>query len=194
MNGLSELTGAPPPVFPPGYPTQPGLAYAGNLAFASSDASVLYRAGSESASRRECFLATEPHRKPPRREGAAADSLAFARVLSETGSMQLRAEIDEVKQRYVFRNENTITQFISSHRTAAAVLISALPELRKSFGEDAVLSLEAVSEDDESTSLYAIVVWRGPAESAESALEEFDERWWLNQPPQPGLTFTYELA
>ena len=47
---------------------------------------------------------------------------------------------------------------------------------------------------DVNTSLYAIVVWRGLAEGAESALEDFDERWWLNQSAQPGLTFTYELA
>jgi hypothetical protein len=54
--------------------------------------------------------------------------------------------------------------------------------------------LEAVNDDDESTSLYAIVLWRGTAAAAESALGDFDERWWLNQPRLPGLTFTYELA
>lgn len=33
-----------------------------------------------------------------------------------------------------------------------------------------------------------------PAERADAALEDFDERWWLNQPLQPGIMFTYELA
>ena len=74
------------------------------------------------------------------------------------------------------------------------MLANALAELKCSFGEDVVFTLEAVGDDDESTSLYAIVVWRGAAEGAESALEDFDERWWLNQPAQPGLMFTFELA
>jgi hypothetical protein len=150
--------------------------------------------GSESAGHQGCLWAARPYRKPSQREGISSGSLAFTRVLWEAGNRQLEAEIGELKTKYVFRNESAVTQSILSRRTAAGVLLNALPELKKCFGEDVVFNLEAVSDDDESTSLYAIVVWRGLAEGAESALEDFDERWWLNQSAQPGLTFTYELA
>lgn len=197
MNVLNELSGALPHAFPlqssERGPQRP-LAFPGNLAGLISNAPIAPVGGSESAEQQVCLWAARQYRKPPQREGIAADFLASISVLWETCNRQLEAEIGELKTKYVFRNEGAITQFISDHRIAAAVLLNALPALKKCFGEDVVFNLEAVSDDDESTSLYAIVVWRGLTEGAESALEDFDERWWLNQSAQPGLTFTYELA
>ncbi len=121
-------------------------------------------------------------------------SLESSRFIWGTANKQLQADLSELKAEYIFRNENAIASFIASHRASAAILTRAIPQLKKFFGENVVFSLQAVSDDDGSTSLYAIVVWRGPAEGAESALEDFDECWWLNQHPQSELTFTYELA
>ena len=114
----------------------------------------------------ECLWAARPYSKAPQREGIAAEFLASTRVLWETGDRQLEAEIGKLKTKYVFRNESAITQFVLGHRTVAAVLLNAVPELKQCFGEDVVFNLEAVSDDDESTSLYAIVVWRGLTEGA----------------------------
>jgi hypothetical protein len=198
MNGLSELSGALPRMIFPQSPeggTQRPFPFPGNMAVdLVPNAPIPHVGGSESSWHRECLWAAQPYRKPPQREGLATEFLASARVLWETSNKQLEADIGGLKTKYIFRNESAITQFILGHRTVTAALFNALPVLKNSFGEDMVFYLEAVSDDDESTSLYAIVVWRGLAEGAESALEDFDERWWLNQSAQPGLTFTYELA
>ncbi len=198
MKGLSELSGAlphrPPPQGSAGH-TQYLFPFPGNMAVGPvSNAPASQSGGSESEWYRDYLLTAQPERKRPRREGIATEFLASSRVFWETGNQQLEADIEALKMMYVFRNERAVEDFISSHRTAAGVLSSALTELKKSFGEGVVFTLEAISDEDESTSLYAIAVWRGLAEGAERALEDFDERWWLDQPTQPGLTFTYELA
>jgi hypothetical protein len=197
MNGLSELSSALPYMIPPQSPEDgtPGpFAFPGNVAGPISNALIPLVGGSESAGYQECLWAARPFGKPPERAGILTESLASTHVLWETGNRQLEAEIGELKTKYVFRSEGAVTQSILGHRTIAGVLLKALPELKKFFGEDVVFHLDAVSDDDESTSLYAIAVWRGLVEGAESALEDFDEQWWLNQSAQPGLTFTYELA
>jgi hypothetical protein len=198
MNGLSELSGALPHAIPPQSPersAQRPFPFPGNMAVGLVPNAPIPRVGgSEFAWHRECLWAAQPYRKPPQREGVGTEFLASARVLWETGNKQLEADIGELKTKYIFRNESAITQFILGHRATTGVLFNALPELKNSFGEDMVFHLEAVRDEDESTSLYAIVAWRGLVEGAESALEDFDERWWLNQSAQPGLTFTYELA
>jgi hypothetical protein len=174
--------------------TKDAFEFPGNLAVLSPSVLTSLDGGSESGAYHGGLLAARPYRKPPRSEGVTAGFLASTRALWETGNKRLEAEIDELKTKYVFRNEDAITQHIARHRATPAVLLNALPALRKHFGEDVVFNLEAVREDHDSTSLYAIVVWRGLTEGAEAALEDFDEHWWLNQPSQPGLTFTYELA
>lgn len=197
MNGLNELRGALPGTLPPQSSecgTQGLLVFSGNRAGLISDALSPFAGGSEFPAYRVWPMAERPNRKMPQLEGIATEFLASNRVFWETGNRRLEAQIGELKAKYVFRNESAVTQFILGHRATATVLLNALPELKRCFGEDVVFTLESVSDDDEATSLYAIVVWRGATERAESALEEFDERWWLNQSSQPGLTFTYELA
>jgi hypothetical protein len=150
--------------------------------------------GSESSWHRTYFSLAHTRPVPPQREGVATQLLAANRDLGETSNTQLESALTQLKTRYIFRNESAITHFILSHRAIAAVLTNAVPELVKSFGEDVVFTLEVVTDEDASTFLYAIVVWRGSAIAAATALDDFDERWWLSQPAQTGLTFTYELA
>ena len=199
MNALSELSGTLARGVPSYTPDciQKIYPFPGNMAIGliENPSSATQLGGSESAWRLSDFgWATQPNGDQPHREGVGSESLAYAQVFFQASLKRLETDTAKLKKEYVFRNEDAITHFISIHRTVAAVLSCALPELKKSFGEDAVFSLEAVPEDDDSTSLYAVVIWRGSAQDAESALEDFDERWWLNQPYQSGLTFTYELA
>ena len=196
MSALSILSGALPRGLPPrGRDVNPSsqFPFPGNRARGITQAAP-HTGASDSAWHQEYIWTTQPFRKPAQSEGVVSEFLAQAHILWEESYKQLTAALEHLRTEYVFRNEDTITDFLFGHRTAATVLSNAVPELKKSFGQDVVLSLEAVSEEDGSTSLYAIVIWRGLPEPADFALEEFDERWWLNQVPQPGLTFTYELA
>ena len=86
-----------------------------------------------------------------------------------------------------------VTRFLFSHSAITNILADAVGNLGRSFGQDIVVALDVVDDDRDHQSLYVIVMWRGSAEDAEAHLEDFEERWWLNQPAQPGLTFTYEL-
>ena len=192
---LSALSTGLPSIGPP-QTTQPWSPrqeeFPENLAGAMASASIA--AGGSEFARPQGAWSSQSYRKPPQREGITVDMLASARVTSAKLNGQLECELRELKAVYVFRNESAITEFVLGHRAVAGVLLSAIPELKKYFGEDVVFNLEAVRDDDESTTLYAIVVWRGLAEIAVAALADFDENWWLNRPAQSGLTFTYELA
>jgi len=136
----------------------------------------------------------QPPRKPAHPAGLYSSSLEYAQAFWQESRKKLMDEVNALKARYAFRNEAAIINFCSTHAAAAALLADAAVELKRSFGQDAILNLECLAEDDEPASLYAIVVWRADAERAEAALEDFDDRWWLNQDAQPGVTFTYELA
>lgn len=150
--------------------------------------------GSEFAPLQGSFLWAEPFKKPPARDGNLSVILSHSHDLGRASVTQLSADIESIKAEYVLRNEPAIADFFSTHRTACPFLSRALPELKQSFGDNVVFNLEALTEDNDLSTLYAIAIWRGPAEQADAALEDFDERWWLNQVPHPGITFTYELA
>lgn len=165
--------------------------YPGNMATGGMPQQI---GGSESPYDQSYFLLPRSFRKPPKREGDGSQFLAHSRELFHASLKQLSAEMDSIKAEYVLRNEPAIAVFFSTHRTAAHFLLIAAGELKKSFGDEVVFNLEALAEDNNSSTLYAIAVWRGPAGRADEALEDFDERWWFNQPPHPGITFTYELA
>jgi len=116
------------------------------------------------------------------------------RELSGPLAKSVEDDLQLLRSHYVFRNEPCIKRFLLGHRIVVPTLLAATSQLRESFGEDIIPTLEATVEDDESISLYGIVIWRGSAAAAELALEDFDQRWWRNQTSHPGLTFTCELA
>jgi hypothetical protein len=134
-------------------------------------------------------------RKPPQPEGAATAILAQTRSLFLEGHRNSTSEIERLKTMYRFKNAEDVQSFLSNHRSATSILIDALPQLQKWFGNDVAFVLETTREDNEQAILYAVTIWRGAAEGAVAALEHFDESWWLDQPTQGlALTFTYELA
>lgn len=192
MSGLSELSGA-----------LRGMSLcrdiehvaAGNTALASTPSRGLQQVGgSESQRPQEIPWQEQSRRKPPQREGISTPLLASGQALLATESSWLDADIAELKRKYVFSHENAIGEFLLGHRTVTTVLLTAHRHLTESFGADVIFKLEALSYEDEPTYLYAAAIWKGSVEDAESALEAFDERWWLDQSAPAGLIFTYELA
>jgi hypothetical protein len=134
-------------------------------------------------------------RKPPQPQGASAAVLAQVHTLFWEGHQTSAREIERLKSMYRFKNEPAVEDFLSDHQSATSLLINALPQLQRWFGHDVPFVLETTREENEQPILYAVAVWRGPVRAAVSALEHFDESWWLDQPSQAlPLTFTYELA
>ena len=119
-----------------------------------------------------------------------SEFIALTHALWQDRRKKLMDEVDALKASYAFRNEHVITRFCWTHISAIPFLSNAAVELKQSFGEDAVLNLEGVVEEDDSVSLYAIVVWRGDVQSAEAAIDDFDERWWFSQRAQT-RTYVY---
>jgi hypothetical protein len=137
----------------------------------------------------------ELFRKPPQSEGAAAGLLTQARNLFSASRQHSANEVDRLKTMYRFQDDESVEAFLSSHPSAVYILINALPQLKTFFGPDVVFKIQVIEEDDEQQILYAVAVWRGRVEDAVAALENFDEKWWLDQPARVlALTFTYELA
>lgn len=197
MNALSELSGPlatsilpewPPASSPKSNPF-PGNAANGLFQYAS----VLI-GGCESSVPAKHISGSSGIRKPPQREQYFYDVLSHGQILLGAGDKHFEDDLELLRSQYVFRNGPVINRFLFGHRIVVPTLSAATSRLKESFGQDMILTLEATVEDDESISLYGIVIWRGSAAAAELALEDFDQRWGLNQTPHPGLTFTYELA
>lgn len=104
--------------------------------------------------------------------------------------------IHEVLKLYVLSNDEAVKEFLDGHRTIPQLLIQAAPRLQEHFGEATVFSLRVVVDEHDWQTIYAVVIWPGKAEDVVTALDEFEENWWIqNSNPASGdLTFTYELV
>lgn len=104
-------------------------------------------------------------------------------------------ELDNLRREYVFSDPSSVRAFLREHRALPVVLLDAVPWLKTSFGADATLQLQLMLEEDEPTSLCGLVLWTGSLASAQMALHEFDESWWLRncQRASGNLIFDYEL-
>ncbi len=103
--------------------------------------------------------------------------------------------MDEIRRLYVMPDERSVSDYLRGHRRVPQLLADSVPQLRRFFG-DAVLSLRATSDENGWDMLYAIVQWPGEPQDALTALDRFDDAWWLanSYPAGTSLTFTYKLV
>ena len=105
----------------------------------------------------------------------------------------------DVRKYYTFgsaANDRSVTTFLTEHPEIPEILIEAIPQLQKYFGLDSIFELRVLGDPDAGRHLYAVVIWRGPVVDARTALNKFDDEWWISRVDRSGgyLTFTYELA
>ncbi len=107
-----------------------------------------------------------------------------------------QAVITEVQKSYVLPADSPVKDFFKSHRTIPQLLTQAAPRLKQYFGIGPVFTLRTTVDEYGSQTLYAVVKWPGDVREVRSALEKFDEQWWIANSRQAGgdLTFTYELV
>ena len=106
------------------------------------------------------------------------------------------ARLGEVKKLYIFPRGLSTGQFLSEHRTIPQLLLTAAPFLKDCFGENTLLTLRTRSDESGWETLYAVAMWPGSAKDAHTALDKFDDLWWVENSRESAgrLTFTYELV
>jgi hypothetical protein len=104
-------------------------------------------------------------------------------------------EFDEIRRAYVFVEPSSIKAFLQEHRALPELLLDAIPWLKRSFGDSATIQLQLMAEEDEPSTLYALILWTDTLESAQEALSRFDETWWLSncRRASGNLIVDYEL-
>jgi hypothetical protein len=146
------------------------------------------------------FLQTQIPAEPPS-DRAHQPSQALAAFKSlEQQMAQLVSEqetiLNEVRKRYVLLPYSPEVTFLIEHRTLPQLLLAAESPLRQAFGSDTIFFLRAPIDESGARTLYAVAVWPGAVADARTALQQFDDTWWLAhaRPAAGRLTFTYELV
>jgi hypothetical protein len=105
------------------------------------------------------------------------------------------AMIAEVRKHYIISANSLVLEFLNSHRTLCNLLLQAVPILKQFFGQEAVFSLRAPVDESGTRTLYAVVMWSRSVKEVRTALDHFDDGWWIPNSLQSlgNLTFTYEL-
>jgi hypothetical protein len=103
--------------------------------------------------------------------------------------------VEQLGRNYVMPTDCSVTNFLKSHRVIHTLLLAAAPQLKKYFGDSAVVSLSLSADDSGDQTLFGVVKWPGTLDAAESALNGFDNEWWLSRVNHASgyLSFTYEL-
>jgi hypothetical protein len=103
--------------------------------------------------------------------------------------------IRQIRTRYIIA-DTSVLEFLRGHRTLPPLLVQAIPYIDECFGASAVFSLRAPLDEWGAQTLYAVAMWPGEISDVRTALERFDERWWIASARQAAgnLTFTYELV
>ena len=104
--------------------------------------------------------------------------------------------LDELRKHYVLPSDSSVRAFLAQHRGISAILLDAIPQLKKCFGTSAVFRLSAPVDEAGTRSLYAVVIWPGKIRDVRNALDRFDEDWWLTHSHSASsyFVFTYELV
>jgi hypothetical protein len=105
------------------------------------------------------------------------------------------ALVTEVARNYMMPRDNSVQAFLNSHRVLSQLLLQALPRLRHRFG-DTVFALRTTSDEYGWQNLCVDALWRGDAADAYTALDRFEDDWWVDNSHLAAghLTFTYRLV
>lgn len=99
-----------------------------------------------------------------------------------------------LEQAYVLENRSAIPAFIKRNGLLELLLVAREP-LTSAFGEATVSKLTLVEDDEGFVTLFCFVLVPGGLDEARSALNSFDESWWLahSYEARGTLNFDFEL-
>jgi hypothetical protein len=104
--------------------------------------------------------------------------------------------LNELRRLYIFPADSSVTGFLRAHRIIPQLLVLAAQQLKTYFGADTVFTLRASVDESGSRTLCAVAIWPGSVKDAKTALDRFDDSWWIANSRQAlgDLYFTYELV
>jgi hypothetical protein len=94
-------------------------------------------------------------------------------------SIELESEINSMLSPYFLAQPEQIVDYVREHSALPALLHEAAPKLKESFGADTILKLELGANGDEGSVLRVLAMWPGSLASANAALKNFDESFWI---------------
>jgi hypothetical protein len=102
--------------------------------------------------------------------------------------------LKSIENKYVIENRSEVARFIQKNRLRG-LLLEAIKPLSTFFGADTIKTLTLLRDDEESESLFCLLMTPGEMEDARRRLRLFDEDWWLvNSARSSGnLNFDFEL-
>jgi hypothetical protein len=102
--------------------------------------------------------------------------------------------LNSIETNYVIDSRNQVGGFIQGYRLRG-LLLEAIKPLNIYFGADSIKALTLVTDDDDSESLFCLIITPGDMEEARRRLRSFDEDWWLGNSARSGgkLNFDFEL-
>jgi len=102
--------------------------------------------------------------------------------------------LKSIEADYVIHSRSEVAGFIEAYRLRG-LLLEAIKPLNAFFGADSIKALALVTDDEDSESLFCLIITPGEMKEARRRLRSFDEDWWLGNSVRSGgkLNFDFEL-
>jgi hypothetical protein len=119
----------------------------------------------------------------------------MARVSQPTVAQRSAADIDELRELYVWENETDVRRELMMHPEIHEPLMQAARIIPNYFGPETWLSLRVVHEYDGTgpDSLVAYIHMSQPPQTALDNFARFDDDWWLDLAPRIGDVLLFML-
>jgi hypothetical protein len=148
----------------------------------------------ESAHAGGIYLEFQESVDQPRKGGSP---LGFAQLEEEMirSEAEHQSLINEVRRYFVMGRGSGIEEIFIRSRTLPQLLLEAIPHLRYYFG-NTMFTLRPTSDESGWQTLYVDAIWPGDARDAISAIDAFEDEWWIanSHKASGNLTFTYRLV
>ena len=123
------------------------------------------------------------------------EAFGVAEEVNVWESIQIIKRMNEIEDTYSLNMTADIQMFLITHPVIIDVLLAAYPYLINAFGYPPQIRLEIVRDPEAAQveQLIAYIITSLPVEQALAHLDQFDERWFLNQVDQVDGNFNFNL-
>lgn len=112
-------------------------------------------------------------------------------------SPRIRQQIQTLQSHYTFiSSDDLIAKALTEVSALYQLLNEAVEALRRAFGENTELQLEALESDEEGSILRALVSVRPHMENPATLMRGFQQNWWFEHcsRSEASLVFDYGMA